>query len=102
MKLNIGTIDPNVALKNTKTQETKSSESSSAEGLGATFESMLRSVNQDQVAAKDKQVEFVTSDKKDIHGTMIAMEKADVSLRLLLQVKSKLTAAYEEVMRMQI
>jgi len=30
------------------------------------------------------------------------MEKAEISLRLLLQVRNKLTTAYEEVMRMQV
>ncbi len=33
---------------------------------------------------------------------MIAMQKADVSLRLLLQVRSKLTSAYQEITRMQL
>ena len=32
---------------------------------------------------------------------MIAMEKADISLKMLLQVRGKLVSAYEEVMRMQ-
>ena len=33
---------------------------------------------------------------------MIAMQKADVSLRLLLQIRSRLTNAYQEIMRMQL
>jgi flagellar hook-basal body complex protein FliE len=38
----------------------------------------------------------------DIHETMIAMEKADLSFRLMLQVRSKLVDAYQEVMRIQV
>lgn len=38
---------------------------------------------------------------KNIHEAMIAMEKANLSLQLMLQVKDKIISAYEEVMRMQ-
>ena len=44
----------------------------------------------------------MTSGDKDIHGTMIALEKADISMRLMLQIRNKLVSAYEEVMRMQV
>ena len=46
--------------------------------------------------------DMVAGKNKDIPATMIAMEKADVSLRLLMSVKNKVVAAYEEMMRMQI
>ena len=42
------------------------------------------------------------TENKDIHGTMLALEKADLSMRLMLQVRNKLVSAYEEVMRMQV
>ena len=45
---------------------------------------------------------MLTADNKDIHGTMIALEKADISMRLMLQIRNKLVSAYEEVMRMQV
>lgn len=38
----------------------------------------------------------------DIHQAMIAMEQAHLSFRLMLQVRNKMIAAYEEIMRMQI
>jgi flagellar hook-basal body complex protein FliE len=39
--------------------------------------------------------------QKDIHQTMIALEKADVAFQLLMQVRNKIIAAYETIMRMQ-
>jgi flagellar hook-basal body complex protein FliE len=33
---------------------------------------------------------------------MIAMEEADVSFQLLMQIRNKIVAAYQEIMRMQI
>ena len=72
------------------------------QGLGGTFEGMLQEVNQLQIASETKQTEFLTSPNKDLHGTIIAMEKADISLRLMMQVRNKVVSAYEEVMRTQI
>ena len=38
----------------------------------------------------------------DVHNTMIALQKADVSFQLLMQIRNKVVSAYETVMRMQI
>ena len=45
---------------------------------------------------------LVVTKEKDIHQTMIAMEKASVSFQLLMQVRNKIIASYEEIMRMSI
>ena len=74
----------------------------SGANIGQTFERMLMEVNRQHQEAEQKQVELLTASEKDIHVTVIAMEKAEISLRLLLQVRNKLTTAYEEVMRMQV
>ncbi len=39
---------------------------------------------------------------KDLHQVMIAMEKANISLQLAVQVKNKVVEAYQEIMRMQV
>ena len=73
------------------------------EGTGLrTFEKLLQEVNQHQFNAEEKKVDLMVSENKDIHGTMLALEKADLSMRLMLQVRNKLVSAYEEVMRMQV
>jgi len=72
------------------------------DSMGETFSRLFHEVNNQQLAADRKIEEFATSPEKDVHGTMISLQKADLSLRLLLQVRSKLTAAYQEIMRMQI
>lgn len=38
----------------------------------------------------------------NIHDTMIAVEKANLSFNLMVQVRNKLLAAYEEIMRTQV
>jgi flagellar hook-basal body complex protein FliE len=51
----------------------------------------------------DKAIENLASGEvKNVHETMIAIEKANLSFNMMLQVRNKLLAAYEEVMRMQV
>ncbi len=40
--------------------------------------------------------------KADLHQTMIAMEKANVSFQLLMQTRNKVIDAYKEMMRMAV
>ncbi len=79
----------------------KAGSSTLVDQVGNNFSKMLDEVNALQVESDRKIEEFATSPEKDIQGTMIAMQKADISMRLLLQVRSKLVNAYNEIMRMQ-
>jgi flagellar hook-basal body complex protein FliE len=45
---------------------------------------------------------MAVGEPKDVHEVMIAMEKAGISLRLMVQVRNKILAAYEEIMRLQV
>jgi len=45
---------------------------------------------------------LVVTKEKDIHQTMIALEKADVSFQLLMQVRNKIITSYQEIMRMNL
>ena len=75
---------------------------SAAKEIADNFEKIFDQVNRDQLIADQKVSEMVAGRNKDIPKTMIAMEKADISLRLLMAVRNKLVSAYEEVMRMQV
>lgn len=79
------------------------------QGLGSgqdTFSAVLKDsiskVNSLQTEA-DRAIEgLATGEVKNVHDTMIAIEKANLSFNMMLQVRNKLLAAYEEVMRMQV
>jgi flagellar hook-basal body complex protein FliE len=75
---------------------------SAAKSIANTFEKMFDEVNKDQVTAEKKVADLMTSKNKDIPGTVMAMEKADVSLRMLMAVRNKVVNAYQEMMRMQV
>jgi len=66
------------------------------------LERAVEAVNQDQHEADTAARDFGIGDAQSLHDTMIAMEKADITLRLLTQVRNRAVEAYQEVMRMQI
>lgn len=74
-------------------------------GDSKTFGELLSKLSQDANVAQldaDKKIQDVAVGRnKDLHGAMIAMEKADVQFRLLTQVRNKVLDAYREIMRMQ-
>jgi flagellar hook-basal body complex protein FliE len=49
----------------------------------------------------DKSIVDLLKGKADIHETMIAMQKADISMRLLLAIRNKAIEAYKEITHMQ-
>jgi flagellar hook-basal body complex protein FliE len=61
----------------------------------------LREVN-NLLSQADQTTQDMVLGKQDIHQAMVALEQANLSLRLMLQVRNKMISAYEEIMRMQI
>jgi len=94
-------IDPQT-LANPAQPQSKGPAANLIDSLSQDFGNMIDEVNRLSLEADDKIEEFATSPNKDIHGTLIAMEKAGLSLRLMLQVRAKLTNAFQEIMRTPI
>ena len=71
-------------------------------GFGELLSSMVDQVNETQIAG-DKAIEnMLTGRAQHLHEVMIAVEQADISLRMAVQIRNKALTAYEEIMRMQI
>lgn len=49
----------------------------------------------------DRSIVDLLQGKTAIHETMVALQKADISMRLLLAIRNKVLDAYREIMRMQ-
>ena len=62
----------------------------------------LDDVNRLKLKADEAVDNLVAGKHKDIHATMIALEKADIAFQLLMQVRNKIISAYETVMRTQV
>lgn len=78
----------------------------SVQQLGNKFGEMLKTslseVNQAQIGANRAAEQIAAGETKNLHGTMIQLEKADISLRMMVQMRNKAVEAYQEIMRMQV
>ena len=100
MNIKLPSIAPQVRWLKTGNEDQKQVVDSGS--INRTFEKLLQDVNQLQFNAEAKKIELLVTENKDIHGTMLALEKAELAMRLMLQFRNKLVSAYEEVMRMQV
>jgi flagellar hook-basal body complex protein FliE len=62
----------------------------------------LTEVNGQMLDADQAIKDLATGKNQDIHNTMIAMQKAEISFELVLQIRNKLMSAFDEIRRMSI
>ena len=72
------------------------------ESFVATLNAAIGDVNKLHQEADRAVQELAAGKDKDIHNTMIALEKAEVSFQLMMQVRNKIISAYETIMRMNV
>lgn len=89
-------LDPTVSVPAVKTGQNQDSTS-----FGNMLVRSIDDVNRLKLEADVAVENMATGKQKDIHATMIALEKADVAFQLLMQIRNKIISAYETVMRMQ-
>jgi len=69
--------------------------------FGQWLEKSLSEVDELQQEADLSAQRLVAGESKDIHGTMIAMQKSSIAFNLVMEVRNKVVSAYEEIKRMQ-
>jgi flagellar hook-basal body complex protein FliE len=63
--------------------------------------SAMDDMQQLQGQAEAKVAGVLEGNGADVHTALIAVEKADLSFQLMMQVRNKIVSAYEEISRMQ-
>lgn len=71
-------------------------------GFGDILKESIASVNQKVQEAGSLADGLAAGEHSNIHETMIAMEEASVSFKMLAKVQTKVIDAYKEVMRLQL
>jgi flagellar hook-basal body complex protein FliE len=69
--------------------------------FGNSLRNAINSVDQLNQTSESQVTELLKGDRQDIHNVMIAVEKADVSFQLMMQVRNKILNAYQEVSKLQ-
>jgi flagellar hook-basal body complex protein FliE len=62
----------------------------------------LGNVNQMQVDGERAMSDIATGSVKDLHQAAIAIDKAEISMKLMLEVRNKALNAYKEITRTQM
>lgn len=81
-------------------QKYESKATEKTRGFGEFIKTELKRVGKLENEA-DQSIVSLLQGKADIHETMIALQKTDISMRMFLTVRNKAIEAYREIMRMQ-
>ena len=76
--------------------------STAKSGFADIMKATIQQVNQTQNTGEQAIEKLNTGNADSLHEVMLAVEEADISLKMLVQMRNKALTAYEEVMRMQI
>jgi flagellar hook-basal body complex protein FliE len=70
-------------------------------GFADTLRGALDEMGELSSQAETKVAGVLTGTGTDVHSALIAVEKADLSFQLMMQVRNKIVSAYQEISRMQ-
>lgn len=72
------------------------------ENFGDFLSNALKGVDNLQMNAAEAQDKLIHGDAAELHQVMIAVEKAGISMDLLLEIRKRLVEAYQEIIRMPV
>lgn len=102
----IGGFDPRFYLDRVGAARPKTG-SETAEGaekgeFSQFLESAINQVNEIQRNADDQITKVIRGEVEDIHTAMIELQKADLSFQSMMEIRTKIMDAYQELMRIQV
>jgi len=71
-------------------------------GFQDVFASAIRSVEGSAQEASASVERFLSGDGEELHTTIMATQRAELSFEMFLQARNKVVSAYQEIMRMQM
>ncbi len=78
------------------------SSNQAGESFKTTLKSFLKDVNSMQNHADQSIEKMSAGEIKDVHQVMMAVEEANLSFNLMMEIRGKVLDAYKDLMRMQV
>jgi flagellar hook-basal body complex protein FliE len=97
----IGPINPNMQVPELHKPKGLGVEKG-AGSFGDFLKDAISTVNDLQKQSDQEVQKIMAGESQDLHTTVIAMQKADLSFQMMMQVRNKIVAAYQEIMRTQV
>ena len=103
MALPVGSITSSIATPIAPT--TSGAKPTAAEGASGSFgDSLAKLVSSVETSdqAANTAIQGMIDGTGDVHDAMIALQRAELTLQLTVQVRNKLVQAYQDIMRMPV
>jgi flagellar hook-basal body complex protein FliE len=85
-----------------ETQRATKPAASAGGGFINMIDDLLGKINVEQATAEQAVTQLAMGQTDNLHGVMVAVAKADLSFRMFLEIRNRLTDAVQEIMRMQV
>jgi flagellar hook-basal body complex protein FliE len=96
-----GPISPNLQVPEIH-KPTSSNADKGGTGFGDILKDAISTVNDLQKQSDREIQKLMTGESQDLHTTVFAVQKADLSFQMMMQVRNKIVQAYQEIMRTQV
>ena len=67
-----------------------------------TIKEFIADINHQLHAGKEAELKIIKGDVNNFEELLAQIEKADISLRLITEIRNKALESYQEIMRMQV
>lgn len=82
--------------------KSNSSTQGAAGGFADALKKSLNDVNEMQVDGEKAMSDLATGQVKDLHQAALAIDKAEISMKFMLEVRNKALNAYKEISKTQM
>jgi len=70
--------------------------------FGTLLKDAISTVNDLQQRSDLEIQKIITGESDELHTAVVAMQRADISFQMMMQVRNKIVQAYQEVLRMPV
>ena len=84
------------------TQDIKKTSQDGAEGFLSVLKDSINELNKEQEIAEKASASIATGTVKDLHQAAIAIDKAEISMKMMMEVRNKALTAYKDILRTQV
>jgi flagellar hook-basal body complex protein FliE len=97
----VGAINPNLQVPEIP-RPRASARTEEGASFGDVLKEAISTVNELQKQSDHEIQKLMMGETQDLHTTLIAVQKADLSFQMMMQVRNKIVQAYQEIMRMPV
>ena len=80
----------------------KPKDSTNSENFVSVLKNTIKELNKTQKEADKAAINIATGQVKDLHQAAIAIDKAEINMKLMLEIRNKALNAYKDIIKTQV